>query len=86
MIEIYYRVTVHFESKNLFYKAERKLEEMKNKVFLDPKYKGDDISEFIGCPAAGPYITGQFATRKLAEEFEREISDVLKKFRIKIIE
>jgi hypothetical protein len=86
MIETYYRVTIHFESKNLFYKAEQKLEKMKNKICLDPKYKGGDTSEFIGCPAAGPYITGEFSTRKLAEDFEREITSVLKKFRIKVVE
>jgi hypothetical protein len=86
MIETYYRTTIHFEIKTLFCLAERELEEMKNKVLLDPKYKGEEVSEFIGCPAAGPYITGLFTTRRLAEDFEREIKDVLTKFRAKIID
>ena len=87
MIETYYRTTVHFEfRKDLFYKAEKRLEEMKNNIFYSPKYKGEDISEFSGCPAAGPYITGLFSTKKLAEDFEREIKEVLTKFRAKIIE
>lgn len=86
MIETYYRTTIHFEFKNLFYKAEKKLEEMKSKVFLDPKFKGEEISEFTGCPAAGPYITGLFTTRTLAEDFEREVKRVLTRFRIQIID
>ena len=86
MIETYYRVTIHFEIKKIFYLAERKLEEMKKKVLLDPKYKGEEFSEFAGCPAAGPYITGLFTTRKLAEDFEREIKCVLTRFKIQVID
>lgn len=87
MIETYYRATIHFEfKKNLFYKAENKFVEMKNRVFYDPKFKGEEILEFAGCPAAGPYITGEFSTMKLAEDFEREVKELLTKFRARIIE
>jgi hypothetical protein len=87
MIATYYRVTVYYEfKKHLYSRAEQTLEEMKNKVCSSPKYKGEDISEFSGCPAAGAYITGLFSTINLAEDFEREIKEVLTKFRARIIE
>ncbi len=87
MIETYFRSTIYYEfRKNLFYMAEKKLEEMKKIVVLNPKYKGEDISEFSGCPAAGPYITGLFTTKKLAEDFDREITELLTRFRARIIE